>query len=103
LRVPLFALLKFAVIMLVREIGNRVTELMAILGSASWLVPLVSASWAWRQHGAPIVAVVLLVLSGALLAVGHIRPFGPLACLCFLLAAAILELRYRAPAALASP
>jgi hypothetical protein len=80
-----------------------VTGFMAIVRSASWLVALVFASWPWRKHGAPVVVVVLLVMSGALLAVGHIRPFGPLACLCFLLAAVILELRYQAPPAIASP
>jgi hypothetical protein len=152
LQVPLFALLGFAVIMLVRDIDNQaatisrcaiaifivvypafdaavgissgilcrtaasselekglqdllwgpVTGVMAIVGSASWLVALISASWAWRTHGAPVAAVALLVMSGALLAVGHIRPFGPLACLCFLLAAVILELRCRGPVAVAS-
>jgi hypothetical protein len=153
LQVPLFALLGFAVFMLVRDIDNRaatisrcasaifivvypafdaavgissgilcrtaasaelekglqdlfwgpVTGVMAIVGSASWLVALVSAPWAWRKRDAPVAAVALLVMSGVLLAIGHIRPFGPLACLCFLIAAAVLELRYRTPAAIASP
>ena len=136
---PLFALLGFAVIMLVRDIDNQaatisryaiaifivvypafdaavgissgilcrtaaspeldkglqnlfwgpVTGLMAIAGSASWLVALAPLLWARRKHDAPVVAVALLVMSGVLLAVGHIRPFGPLACLCFLLAAVL--------------
>src|SRR5262249_24977411 len=80
-----------------------VTGIMAIVGSASWLVALVSAAWAWRKRDAPAAAVALLVMSGVLLAIGHIRPSGPLACLCFLIAAAMLELRYRTPAAIASP
>jgi hypothetical protein len=147
LQVPLFALLGFAVLMLVRDIDSQaatisrsaiaifivvypafdaavgissgilcrtatnselekglqdlfwgpVTGSMAIVGSASWLLALVSAAWALRKRGAPVVAAALLVMSGVLLAIGHIRPFGPLACLCFLLAATIIELRYRAP------
>jgi hypothetical protein len=152
LQVPLFALLGFAVIMLVRDIDNQsatisrwaiaifivvypafdaavgissgilcrttasselenglqalfwgpVTGAMAMVGSASWLVALIAASWAWRKHGAPVAAVALLAISGLLLAIGHIRPFGPLACLCFLLAAVMLELRLWRPAAVAS-
>ena len=65
-----------------------VTGSMALLGSARWLVALVAAAWAWRQLRAPAYAVAALAVSGVLLAVAHIRPFGPLACLFFLLGAA---------------
>jgi hypothetical protein len=68
-----------------------VTGLMAVVGSASWLVALVGASLAWRRAGAPVLVVGLLALSGLLLGVSHIRPFGPLACLAFLIAAAWIE------------
>jgi hypothetical protein len=67
------------------------TGLMAIVGAASWLTALLAAAWAWRQHGAPAVAAALLGLSGVLLAVGHVRPLGPLACASFLIGALIVE------------
>jgi hypothetical protein len=142
LQVPLFALLGFAVFLLVRGLDSRaatisryaiavfivvypafdaavgiasgilsristspeleaglqqlfwgpVTGSMAIVGSVSWLVALLAAAWAWRIRGAPALAVGALALSGVLLAVGHIRPLGPLACLFFLIGAAMLEL-----------
>ncbi len=57
-----------------------VTGLMAIIGSSAWLTALLAAAWAWRQHGAPILVSAFLAISGVLLAIGHIRPFGPLAC-----------------------
>lgn len=65
-----------------------VTGSMALIGSGCWLVALVAAAWAWRQVRAPAYAVAALALSGVLLAVAHIRPFGPLACLFFLVGAA---------------
>jgi hypothetical protein len=68
-----------------------VTGSMAIVGSVSWLVALLAAAWAWHSQGAPALAVAPLALSGVLLAVGHIRPLGPLACLSFLIGAAMLE------------
>jgi hypothetical protein len=70
-----------------------VTGSMALVGSASWLVALVAAAWAWRRAGAPLYAVAALALSGVLLAVSHIRPFGPLACLSFLVGASWVALR----------
>jgi hypothetical protein len=72
-----------------------VTGMMAIVASASWLIALVSAAWAWRKHGAPGSAVIFLGLSGLLLGIAHIRPLGPLACLCFLIGAALIEFRSR--------
>jgi hypothetical protein len=78
-----------------------VTGVMAIVGSASWLVALNTAAWAWRKHGASALAVGFLALSGLLLGVGHIRPLGPLACLCFLIGVALIEFRSRSPAAVA--
>ncbi len=71
-----------------------ITGLLAIVGSASWLVALLAAAWAWRRADAPRLAIVLLAVCGLLLAVSHIRPFGPLACLSFLIAAVLIE---RAP------
>ena len=68
-----------------------VTGLMAIVGSAAWLVALLAAAQAWRRAGAPLAIVGLLALSGLLLGVTHIRPIGPLACLSFLVAAAWIE------------
>jgi hypothetical protein len=70
-----------------------VTGVMAIVGSASWFVSLTAAAWAWRKHGAPMLAVGFLALSGLLLGVGHIRPLGPLACLCFLIGVTLIEFR----------
>jgi len=70
-----------------------ITGLLAIVGSASWLVALLAAAWAWREADAPRMAIALLAVSGLLLAVSHIRPFGPLACLCFLIAAGLVERR----------
>lgn len=70
-----------------------VTGLLAIVGSASWLVALLAAAWAWHKAGAQRLAVVLLAVSGLLLAVAHIPPFGPLACLSFLIAAVLIERR----------
>lgn len=70
-----------------------VTGLMAIVGSASWLVALLASAWARRRAGAPRVACGLLAVSGVLLAISHVRPFGPLACFCFLGAAALIEFR----------
>lgn len=69
-----------------------VTGLMAIVGSAAWLVAVAAAAWALRQAGAPWRAVGPLILAGVLLAIGHIRPLGPLACLFFLAGAAQIEL-----------
>jgi len=68
-------------------------------GSASWFVSPTAAAWAWRNHGAPTLAVGFLALSGLLLGIGHIRPFGPLACLCFLIGVTLIEFRSRKPAA----
>lgn len=68
-----------------------VTGTMALIGSVSWLVALIAAALAWRRAGAPWVVAGLLALSGILLAIAHIRPFGPLACLAFLVASAWVE------------
>ena len=76
-----------------------VTGVMAMIGSASWLVALNAAAWAWRKHGASALAAGFLALSGLLLAVGHIRPLGPLACLCFLIGVTLIKFRSRPPAA----
>lgn len=68
-----------------------VTGMLALIGAVSWLVALVAAGLAWRRAKAPMAVVALFALSGLLLAIAHIRPFGPLACLAFLLAAAWVE------------
>jgi hypothetical protein len=68
-----------------------VTGLMAVVGSAAWMVGLLAAAWAWRGAGAPWPVVALLAASGLLLGFSHIRPFGPLACGALLVAAGWIE------------
>lgn len=70
-----------------------VTGLMAIVGGASWLVALLATACARRRTGTPLPACGLLALSGVLLGISHVRPFGPLACLCFLGGATLIEFR----------
>jgi hypothetical protein len=72
-----------------------VTGTMAIIGSGAWLIALVCAAVAFRKSGASIAVAVALVLSGLLLAISHVRPFGPLACLCFLVAVLLSEMHGR--------
>lgn len=72
-----------------------VTGTMAIIGAASWLIALTCAAIALRQSGEAIAVAALLVLSGLLLAISHVRPFGPLACLSFLIGAALTTLHHR--------
>ena len=75
--------------------GNRhvARRIVAPIRPAAWLVALLAAAWAHRRHGAPLLAVCLLAVAGILMAIAHIRPFGPLACLSFLIAAALIESR----------
>jgi hypothetical protein len=75
-----------------------VTGTLALIGAVSWLVALVAAAFAWRRAQAPMAVVALFALSGLLLAIAHIRPFGPLACLAFLLAAGWVERTRMVPA-----
>jgi hypothetical protein len=77
---------------------GSVTGTLALIGSLSWLVALVAAALAWRRASAPWVVVALLALSGVLLAIAHIRPFGPLACLAFLFASGWVEFGRTGPA-----
>jgi hypothetical protein len=70
-----------------------VTGSMAVVGSAAWFVALIAAAIAWRHAEAPWYAVMGLALSGLLLGISHIRPIGPLACLCFLVGASWVALR----------
>jgi hypothetical protein len=70
-----------------------VTGMLAVTGSAAWFVALMAAALAWRQAGATALEYGLLALSGLLLGIAHVRPLGPLACLCFVLAAALIERR----------
>ena len=70
-----------------------VTGMMAIIGSAAWLIALVAAALAFRQAGATVPEYGLLASSGLLLGIAHVRPIGPLACLCFVIAAALIERR----------
>ena len=70
-----------------------VTGMMALVGSVTWAVALLAAALAWRRAGAPLFVVAALALSGLVLGVAHIRPFGPLACLFFLIGATWIELR----------
>jgi len=69
------------------------TGIIAGIGNVCWLVALVSAALAYRRAGARWSIVGLLALSGGLLSVAHIRPIGPLACLAFVAAAALVEFR----------
>jgi hypothetical protein len=68
-----------------------VTGSMAVVGSLSWVVGTFTAAWALRKARTPMIACLLLALSGVLLGIAHIRPFGPLACLAFLLAVVSIE------------
>jgi hypothetical protein len=72
-----------------------ITGTMALVGSASWLIALFAAALAWRRAGAPLYVVAALALAGLFLGIAHIRPFGPLACLFFLVAAAWIVFRSR--------
>jgi hypothetical protein len=72
-----------------------VTGTMAMIGSGAWLIALVCAAVALRKSGASVAVAVALALSGILLAISHVRPFGPLACLCFLVAAVLSEMHGR--------
>jgi hypothetical protein len=64
-----------------------VTGSMAIVAAVSWLIALLATAWAWRKAGAPLYVVMAFALAGLLLGIAHIRPFGPLACLSFLVGA----------------
>jgi len=64
-----------------------VTLPIAAIGATAWLVALGSAAYLWRQRGVPTWVAATLAASGVLLAITHVRPFGPLACLMFLLGA----------------
>jgi hypothetical protein len=68
-----------------------VTGSLALIASASWLVTMVSTAIGYRATGASTLIWILLGLSGLLLGVAHIPPFGPLGCLAFLTAAALIE------------
>jgi hypothetical protein len=70
-----------------------ITGSLAIVGSVSWLIALIAAAWAWRRAGAPMYVSAALALAGVLLGIAHIRPFGPLACLSLLIAAAWVVFR----------
>jgi len=65
-----------------------VTLSLAAVGAASWLLALASLSYLWRKCGAPMYVAVAFAASGILLAIAHVRPFGPLACLSLFVAAA---------------
>jgi len=65
-----------------------VTLSLAAVGAASWLLALASLSYLWRKCGAPMYVAVAFAASGILLAIAHVRPLGPLACLGLFVAAA---------------
>ncbi|HEU5297837.1 MAG TPA: hypothetical protein VFU71_23905 [Burkholderiaceae bacterium] len=75
---------------------GSVTLPIAAIGATSWLVALFCMAYLWRKQGAPMFVALAFGASGILLAIAHVRPFGPLACLT-LLTAVIWVLR-RAPA-----
>jgi hypothetical protein len=68
-----------------------ITGLLAILGSASWLVAALAAAITLAMAGAPRLAVGCLVVGGLLLGISHVSPIGPLACAFFLAAALQIE------------
>jgi hypothetical protein len=70
-----------------------VTGMMALVGSASWFIALISAAFALHKSGASSVATISLALSGLMLAISHVRPFGPLACLSVLIGATLVEFK----------
>jgi hypothetical protein len=73
-----------------------VTGTLALIGSACWLFANATAAWAWRRAGAPLYVTIAFGLSGIFLAIAHVRPLGPLACLSLLVGASWVV--FRAPA-----
>jgi hypothetical protein len=70
-----------------------ITGLLAIIGSGSWLIGALAGATALFKAGAPRPAVAAMALAGLLLGISHVSPLGPLACGCFLVAAALIERR----------
>jgi hypothetical protein len=68
------------------------TQSLAVIGSTAWLVALAATALAWLGQGAPWPVAAAFVASGVLLSISHIPPFGPLACLFFLVGATWLVL-----------
>jgi hypothetical protein len=65
-----------------------------IAAGLSWLVAAVAVAVAVRQI-APLYVSLLLGIGGAIFAVGHPKPPGPIGMTLFLVGVALLELRYR--------
>jgi len=65
-----------------------VTLPLAAIGAIAWLLALVSLSYLSRKGGAPLYVALAFAASGVLLAIAHVRPFGPLACLSLLIGGA---------------
>jgi len=72
-------------------VGGGGYYLIGVIGTLGWLVGLLGAAMALRKGGLPRLPTVLLGLSGLLLLVGHVPPWGPLAFGCLLLAMALIE------------
>src|SRR5262245_33619961 len=68
--------------------------LVYIAGGLSWLVAAVAVAIAVRQI-APLYVSLLLGIGGAIFALGHPKPPGPIGMTLFLIGVALLELRYR--------
>jgi hypothetical protein len=66
---------------------GSVTLSLAGVGAIGWLLALLSLSYLSRKGGAPLFVSLAFAASGILLAIAHVRPFGPLACLALLIAA----------------
>jgi hypothetical protein len=71
--------------------GLSLIFLLAIVGTAGWVVAVIAAAVALRRGGASRGPVALLILSGVFLMGGHPFPFGTLAFGCFFLATCWLE------------
>jgi hypothetical protein len=65
-----------------------------IAGGLSWLVAAVAVAIAVRQI-APLYVSLLLGIGGAIFAIAHPKPPGPIGMTLFLIGVALLELRYR--------
>jgi hypothetical protein len=71
--------------------GLSLIFVLAVVGTAGWVVAMIAAAVALRRGGASRAPFVLLILAGVFLMGGHPFPFGTLAFGCFFLAACWLE------------
>jgi len=68
-----------------------------LIASLAWAVAVVAAAIALRQAGAPWTATISLGLAGAIGAIDHAAPYGPIAMALFLVAAGMLSRPQKLP------